>query len=202
MTYYVGLTGGIGSGKSTVASIFAELGVPVIDTDIISHQLTQPGGAAINAIQSEFGKEFIDANGALNREKMRKLIFSDPEFKVRLENILHPLILAQAKIQAISKSAPYVLVVVPLLFESKSYLDWLNRTVTVDCSEEIQLARATQREGLNEQIVRTIMAQQMSRSQRLKLTDDIIQNDASISNLYTQIAELHRNYLKLGQSNN
>jgi dephospho-CoA kinase len=191
MTYSVGLTGGIGSGKSTVAALFAELGVPVIDTDIISHQLTQPGGAAISEIQSVFGNDFINANGALNRESMLKLIFSDSASKERLEKILHPLILAHVKKRATSSVAPYVLIVVPLLFESKSYLNWLNRTATVDCTEDTQLARATQREGLNKQLVRAIMAQQLSRSQRLQLANDIIQNDSSLTHLHSQIEELH-----------
>ncbi len=202
MTYSVGLTGGIGSGKSTVAAKFAELGVPVIDTDIISHHLTRPGGAAIAEIESAFGSDFIDANGALNRLKMRKLVFSDPESKVRLQEILHPLILTQTKKQAASSSAPYVLIVIPLLFESQSYKDWLNRTLTVDCSEERQLARATQREGMSEQLAQAIMAQQLPRTRRLQLADDIIQNDSTLANLHMQIAKLHSHYLKLAPSNN
>lgn len=202
MSYCVGLTGGIGSGKSTVAAMFAELGVTVIDTDTLSHQLTQPGSAAISAIQTTFGKDFIDGNGALDRAKMRKLVFSDPSARVNLEAILHPLILEQAKTRALSSSAPYVLIVVPLLFESGTYQDWLKRTVAVDCSEENQLARATQRAGLNEQTVRAIMSQQLPRIQRLNLADDVIQNDGSLADLHTQVAELNRRYLNFAQSNN
>ena len=202
MSYCVGLTGGIGCGKSTVASLFAELGIPVIDTDAISHQLTQPGGVAMAAIQTAFGKEYIDANGALDRAKMRRLVFSDPTAKLRLEKILHPLILYQSKSLEASSTAPYVLLVVPLLFESKSYQDWLDRTVTIDCSEENQIARATQRDGMNEQVIKAIMSKQLPRSLRLKLTDDIIHNDASLSELHPQVAELHRHFLIFAQSNN
>lgn len=202
MNYRVGLTGGIGSGKSTVATLFAELGVPVIDTDAISHQLTQTGGAAIAAIRAAFGNEYIDANGALDRLKMRQLIFSDPSSKQRLEKILHPFILSQAKSQSTSSAAPYVLIVIPLLFETSTYQDWLDHTVTVDCSEETQVIRATQRDGLNEQTVRSIMAQQLIRSQRLKLADDVIHNDGTLAELQQQITTLHLRYIRFAQSNN
>ena len=202
MNYCIGLTGGIGSGKSTVAAIFSDLGVPVIDTDEISRQLTQPGGAAISAITTTFGKEYIAANGALDRSKMRELVFFEAAARQRLEKILHPLILTQAKSQALSNPAPYVLIVVPLLFESSNYLDWLDHTVTVDCSEEAQLERATQREGLSEQAVRAIISQQLSRSQRAERADDVIKNDDSLSALGEQITTLHRRYTSLAQSSN
>jgi len=202
MSYCVGLTGGIGSGKSTVAALFAELGVPVIDTDVISHQLTQSGGAAISAIRAAFGEEYIAAAGALDRAKMRQLVFSDNEAKLRLENILHPLILAQAKALAQSSTAPYVLLVVPLLFETTAYRNWLQRTVIVDCSEEAQLARAAKRNGMSEQAVRSIMSKQLTRAQRLKSADDIIRNDSTLSTLDPQIAKLHQRYLKLAERSN
>jgi dephospho-CoA kinase len=202
MSYRVGLTGGIGGGKSTVASLFAELGVPVIDTDAISHQLTQSGGTAIPAIRAAFGDDHIDATGALDRAKMRQFVFSDEAARQRLEKILHPLILAQAKSQAESSPAPYVLLVVPLLFETSGYQGWLDHTVTVDCSEETQIARATRRSGLSEQTVRAIMARQLSRSQRLQLADDAINNNGTLAELSLQIAQLHRHYLKLAARSN
>jgi len=218
MSYLVGLTGGIGSGKTTVAALFAELGVPVIDTDTISHQLTQYGGAAIPAIQSAFGEEYIDGTGALDRAKMRGLVFSEirkPVFsemrervfsaasaKHQLEKILHPLILAQAKSQAAASSAPYVLLVIPLLFETNDYQGWLNQTLTVDCSEQTQLARATRRSGLGEQTVRAIMAQQLSRSERLKRADNTIQNDGTLVEIRQQIAQLHQRYMNLARRSN
>lgn len=202
MSFRVGLTGGIGSGKSTVASLFAELGVPVIDTDAISHQLTQAGGAAIPAIRAEFGGNYLDATGALDRAKMRQLVFTDDSAKLRLEKILHPLILTQAKSLAESSPAPYVLLVIPLLFETACYQDWLDHTVTVDCAEENQLARAASRDGLNEQTVRAIMARQLSRSQRLALANDVIYNDGTLSALRLQVSQLHRRYLKLAEGSN
>jgi len=202
MSFRVGLTGGIGSGKSTVASLFAELGVPFIDTDVISHQLTQSGGAAIPAIRAAFGEDYIDTTGALDRVKMRQLVFSEHAAKLRLEKILHPLILAQARSQAESSPAPYVLLVIPLLFETSAYQDWLHRTVTVDCTEETQLDRAIRRNGLDEHTVRAIMAQQLSRSQRLQLADDTILNDGTLAELRLQIAPLHQHYLQLAKRSN
>jgi len=202
MSYLVGLTGGIGSGKSTVASLFAELGVPVIDTDAISHQLTQTDGAAITSIRTLFGESFIDATGALDRIKMRQLVFSDSAAKQVLEKILHPLILAQAKALAESSPAPYVLMVIPLLFETNSYRDWLDRSVTVDCTEEIQINRATERNGLNKQTVLAIMAQQFSRTQRLQLAEDVINNDGTLIDLRLQVAQLHQRFLHLATRSN
>lgn len=202
MSFRVGLTGGIGSGKSTVAALFAELGVPVIDTDVISHQLTQPGGAAIPAIRSAFGEHYIDATGALDRAKMRQLVFSDSTAKQLLEKILHPLILAQAKSLAESRPGPYVLLVVPLLFETPDFLNWLDHTVVVDCPVEAQIARATTRSNLSEQTVRAIIARQFTRTQRLELANDVIVNDGTLSELYPQIAHLHQTYLKRAEISN
>jgi dephospho-CoA kinase len=202
MSYRVGLTGGIGSGKSTVASLFAELGVPVIDTDALSHHLTRPGGAAIAAIQTVFGEQYIDAAGALDRVKMRQLVFSDQDAKHKLENILHPLIFAQAKSEAESSSAPYILFVVPLLFETASFREWMHRTLTVDCGEATQLARVTLRNGLSEHTARAIMAQQLSRSQRLRLTDDTILNEGDLAALRVQVHQLNQHYLDLAKRSN
>lgn len=202
MSYRVGLTGGIGSGKSTVARLFADLGVPVVDTDAISHQLTQTGGKAIQAIRTAFGDDYIDSSDALDRPKMRQLVFTDIKAKQQLEQILHPLIFAEARKQAEASTAPYVLLVIPLLFETGNYQGWLHRTVAVDCSEETQLARVSQRNGLNEAAARAIMAQQLSRRQRKQLADDIIQNEGDLSVLGQQVSSLHQRYLKLAQISN
>jgi len=192
VNYLVGLTGGIGSGKSTVADLFAALGARIIDTDLISRQLTQVGGAAIPALREAFGTGVIDAQGALDRAAMRKLVFAHPKEKMRLEAILHPHILAQAKQQAASPTdAPYTLVVVPLLFENRRYSDWLNRVITVDCPEETQIKRTMQRSQLDEAAVRAIMAQQLSREARLTLSDEIILNNGSLEDLEKQVVGMH-----------
>lgn len=193
MSYLVGLTGGIGSGKSTVAELFAALGVRVIDTDLISHQLTKTGGAAIPLIRKTFGDDFIDARAAMDRGRMRTLVFADPAAKHRLEAILHPLILDQTRQQANSPTnAPYTLIVVPLLFESGRYADWMDRTIAVDCPEATQISRTMQRSGLSEADVRAIMAQQISRTERLDLADETIRNDGSLEDLKTQVVGMHR----------
>ena len=193
-----GLTGGIGSGKSTVATLFSELGARIVDTDQIAHQLTQIGGEAITVIRNEFGDDFIDPAGAMDRTKMRQLVFSDATAKKRLESILHPLIRAQSQRLAVSSSdAPYTLVVVPLLFESGHYRDWLHQVIVVDCSEARQIARTMQRSHLSEEEVRAIMSQQVSRTQRLESADAIIQNDGSLAELRFQVEELHSRLIRL-----
>jgi dephospho-CoA kinase len=198
----IGLTGGIGSGKSSVAKLFEQAGARIIDTDLISHQLTQSGGSAMDAIRRDFGDEFINADGALDRSKMRTFIFADPAAKKRLENILHPLIREQVlRLAASHTTAPYTLAIVPLLAESNHY-HWLHRIIVVDCSEQAQLTRTIQRSGLNETTVRAIMATQASRSQRLQKADDIIENDGPAELLAGQVARLHRTYLALVAGSN
>ncbi len=203
MIYRVGLTGGIGSGKSTVASLFKECGVLVIDSDVISHQITQSGGIAITAIRTTFGDDYIDANGALNRVLMRQLIFSDLAAKLRLEAILHPLIRAQilAQIDDANINSPlassYLLLVIPLLFETLNYRELVQRTLVVDCTETTQVARTMQRSGLDEQTVHTIIASQITRAERLRMADEIIQNDGNLDTLRQQIPKLHQHYLAI-----
>jgi len=198
VNYLVGLTGGIGSGKSAVADMFAALGVRIIDTDLISHQLTQTGGTAIPAIRSAFGALVIDAQGALNRGIMREIAFNDLAGKIQLEAILHPLIFAETRRQAaLPSEAPYTLVVVPLLFESGRYAGWLQRVITVDCPEESQIARTMRRSKLNEPAVRAIMAQQLSRKERLALSDEVILNNGSLDDLKMQIIGMHRRLSEL-----
>lgn len=192
MNYLVGLTGGIGSGKSTVADMFAALGVRIVDTDLISHQLTQTGGVAIPAIRETFGAQLINAQGALDRVRMRELVFANPAEKKRLETILHPLIFAQSKQLAISQcDAPYTMIVVPLLFESGRYASWLQHIIAVDCPKEAQISRTTQRSKLDEPAVRAIMAQQLDRETRLTLADEIIVNNGSLDSLKAQVVGLH-----------
>jgi dephospho-CoA kinase len=188
-----GLTGGIGSGKSTVAKLFEVHGVRIVDTDEISHSLTAAKGSAIPAIQQAFGESYITEDGSLDRPKMRALVFSDTDAKQRLQTILHPLILARAKSAALSPTeAPYTLVVVPLLFESGRYRDWLQGVIVVDCPEEQQIAHTLQRSQIDESIVRAIINQQMDRSSRLSHADQIILNDGSMDQLQDRVSELHK----------
>jgi len=193
VNYLVGLTGGIGSGKTTVAGMFSAAGVRIVDTDLISHQLTKTGGDGIAPIRAAFGDAFVSADGALDRKQMRDLVFADPAAKQKLESILHPLILAHAKAEAAAPTAaPYTLVVVPLLFESGCYADWMARTIAVDCPEQLQIARTMQRSQLDESQVRAILAQQISRAERLRLADEVIRNDGSLDSLKTQVVGMHR----------
>jgi len=198
-SYRVGLTGGIGSGKSTAAALFAECGAMIIDSDTISHRLTQPGGDAIEAIRAKFGDNYIDASGALDRARMRRLVFANIDAKRRLEVILHPLIRMQmlALAEAAADTSPYLLLVIPLLFETENYLRLVQRALVVDCAEATQVARSMQRSGLNEQEVRAIMAQQISRAERLQHADDIIQNDGGLDTLRLQVAHLHQRYIAI-----
>ncbi|MDX8399482.1 MAG: dephospho-CoA kinase [Gallionellaceae bacterium] len=194
----IGLTGGIGSGKSTVAALFEKLGARIIDTDELAHQLTQPDGAAIAAIRDAFGDTYIDSNGALNRQKMRELVFSHPAEITRLESILHPAIYKQSmKMAAAITPAAYTLLVVPLLFESPEYCNHLHRSLVVDCPEEVQISRTMQRSNLSKTDVQSIMAQQLPRTQRTSFADDVIHNEADIPNLTTQITLLHHKYLAI-----
>lgn len=191
-----GLTGGIASGKSTVARLLGELGVRIIDTDEISHQLTAPDGAAMAAIRRTFGAEYVTAEGALDRPRMRRLVFSDPSARLRLQDILHPMILARAREEAsLPTTAPYTLAVVPLLFESVDYRNWLQRAIVVDCPEDEQIRRAMQRSGLDEAAVRAIMARQVDRDLRLRLADDVIRNDGTLDELKVQTTRLHQRLL-------
>lgn len=196
--FSVGLTGGIGSGKSTVADLFAARGATIVDTDLIAHSLTAPRGPAMPAIVAEFGPEFADASGALDRARMRSLVFSDPAAKTRLEAILHPRIraAAQAAADAVDPAAgSYVIFAVPLLVESGNWRERVDRILVVDCPEDVQLARVMARNGLAEAQVRAIMANQASRQQRLDAADDVVLNAAGIEALAPQVERLHNLYL-------
>ena len=198
----IGLTGGIGSGKSTVAILFAEHGAGIIDTDAIAHRLTQAGGEAIAAIRAAFGNDYLTGNGALDRKKMRGLIFSDAAAKQRLERILHPLIFEQAKAQLWQlQNKPYILVVVPLLPESRTFRQLTQRVLVVDCDENTQVARVIGRNLLTDKEVRAIIARQTPRAERLLLADDVIHNDAGLDSLAGQVAVLHERYAKTQNSN-
>ena len=199
MRFSVGLTGGIGCGKTTVADMFAELGATLVDTDLIAHALTAPNGAAMAAIVAEFGPGFATADGALERARMRELVFADASAKGRLEAILHPRIRDAALAQAASASGAYVIYVVPLLVESGAWRERVTRITVIDCPEEVQVARVMARNGLSEQQVRAIMAAQASRAERLAAADDVITNGGEIDQLRPQIARLHAEYLAISE---
>jgi dephospho-CoA kinase len=195
MILTVGLTGGIGCGKSTVAHLFAEQGAGIVDTDAISHQLTQSGGTAIPAIRAAFGAEYIGEDGALDRARMRALVFSDAESRHRLERLLHPLILEQTKVKMQQmRTTPYVIVVVPLLLQSPEYRKLVQRVLVVDCNERTQIERVTRRSPMTEDEVRAIIASQTPRAERLRQADDVIINEDGLDNLAAQVAALHRQY--------
>lgn len=197
MSLKIGLTGGIGSGKTTAAKFFAALGADVVDTDAIAHELTQPQGAAISAIREVFTGKFITAEGALNRKEMRALVFSDEGSRRKLEAILHPLIRIEVARRAAFFAAPYGIIVVPLLLETGGYAGMIERILVVDCSEQDQITRAMARTGMDEQIARAIVATQLSRQERVRRADDVIANDADMSRLRQQVNALHEKYLAL-----
>jgi dephospho-CoA kinase len=196
----VGLTGGIGSGKTTVANLFADLGVPLIDTDVIAHELTAPGGAAMPEIALQFGDAVLAADGRLDRAAMRKLAFDDPGARRRLEAILHPMIRAETQRRiAAASGSPYAIVVIPLLVEGGNWKGWLDRVVVVDCPVDVQVERVIRRSGLPPEQVHSIIAAQASREQRLAAADDVVDNAADPSTLPGRVRELHSAYLELSR---
>ena len=191
----IGLTGGIGSGKTTVANRFGDLGVPLIDTDLIAHQLTGPGGAAMAEIEAGFGASVIAADGRLDRDAMRSLAFGDPGARKRLEAILHPMIRVETDRQvAAAASAPYAIVVIPLLVESRGPKRF-DRIVVVDCPVETQIERVMKRNGLPRAQVEAILAVQATRDQRLNAADDVVDNSSTPGVLQDQVETLHERYL-------
>lgn len=195
MPYCVGLTGGIGSGKSTAAEMFGKLGAAVVDTDAISHELTAPSGAAMAAIREQFGPEFMAADGSLDRGRMRGLVFRDAAAKKILEAILHPVIRVVSRTRVAAANAPYVILMVPLLLETGACLDLVRRVLVVDCSEQRQVERAAQRGALPVEEVRRIMASQLARAARIERADDVLDNDGGIEALRLQVEKLHARYL-------
>lgn len=194
----VGLTGGIGCGKSVVAQHFAALNVPYIDADNIAHYLTENGSPVLDSIEAEFGSQVRLPDGGLNRAWLRQRIFSDAEARKRLEAILHPLILDQMRQQLkMLHDAPYVLLVIPLLLEKQMYRDLVDRVLVVDCQEDQQRVRVNERDGLDLHTINAILATQMSRAQRLALADDVLANTGDVKELHDKVRALHDAYLAL-----
>jgi len=192
--FVVGLTGGIGSGKSTVADLFAALGAGIVDTDVIAHRLTGPDGAAMPAIRARFGDAVIAPDGRLDRQAMRDRAFADPDARKALEAILHPLIRQEADRQVVASEAPYVMLVVPLLVESGSYRQRVDRVLVVDCAPETQVQRTMARSGLTRDAVLRILAAQATREARLAAADDVVDNDGPPAQLAPRVAALHARY--------
>jgi len=200
MTFIVGLTGGIGAGKSTVADLFVRRGVALVDTDAIAHELTGPRGAAMDALVGAFGPGVRRADGSLDRVAMRRLVFTDPSAKTRLEQLLHPLIREESEARcAAATNAPYVLLAVPLLVETGSYRRRVDRVLVVDCDEQVQIARVMARSGLVASDVEAIMATQVSRAERRTAADDLVSNDDGLGALAAQVDILHEQYLSLAR---
>ena len=196
--YVVGLTGGIGSGKSAVADLFAERGVAIIDTDAIAHALTAPGGAAMPAIRAEFGDAVASADGALDRAAMRAMVFAEPAARKRLEAILHPLIRDESERRVVAQTvgSPYAILIVPLLVEAGDYRSRVDRIAVVDCAEATQMARVRRRSGLAANEIERILAAQATRAERLAAADDVIENDGELAALAPQVMRLHLQYLE------
>jgi len=196
MAFVVGLTGGIGSGKSSAADEFARLGATVVDTDLIAHELTGRNGLAVPEIKKLFGEKAIGPDGAMDRQKMREHVFSDPAAKKKLEALLHPMIRAESERRIAAAAGPYVVHVVPLLVESGNPRRGVDRVLVVDAPAQAQLARVRVRSALRADEVSAIIAAQAGRAERLAAADDVIDNGGTLDALRKQVAALHRKYLQ------
>lgn len=193
----IGLTGGIGCGKSTATNAFSECGATIIDTDQIAHQLTASGQPALAAMREQFGADYFFPDGCLDRARLRHLVFSDPDAKKWLEALLHPLIREEVCRRLTDVSAPYAVVAVPLLLETGAYREVVQRILVVDCRPEQQVARVMARSGMAEEEVRAIMAHQIGREERRRQADDILDNCGIPGEIQAQVARLHQQYLSL-----
>ncbi len=200
MAFVVGLTGGIGSGKSAAAEEFARLGAAVIDTDAIAPELTRAGGAAIAGLRRALGEEYVDAAGAMDRAKVRALVFADATAKARLEALLHPMIRAESERRIAASAAPYVVHVVPLLVESPDYRKRVQRVLVVDCPPRLQQERVRRRSGLADDEIERIIGAQTSRPARLAAADDVIDNSGTLDALHKQVRALHQRYLEMART--
>jgi dephospho-CoA kinase len=194
----IGMTGGIGSGKSEASKIFASLNIEVIDLDKISREITEKDHEAIEEIKTLFGQSLFNKENELDRKKLRDIIFSDKNLKIKLENILHPKILAEVKKKlSIFSDEPYVVIDIPLLFETNQYVPLISRTLVIDCELSNQIERARKRDGMEIAMVQSIISQQVDRNTRIQRGDDVILNDGSIESLEDSIKKLHEKYLNL-----
>jgi dephospho-CoA kinase len=196
----IGLTGGIASGKSTVTQRFAELGIPVIDADVSSRRVVEPGEPGLDQVVERFGPGVLDSNGTLDRRTLRALIFSDPASRQALDAILHPLIRADMERQATAAEGPYLVMAIPLLVEGGRSRDAIDRVLVVDVEEAVQVQRVRARDGGSEEQARAILASQASRNTRLAAADDVLYNSGSVADLRQSVDLLHAQYLRLAHS--
>lgn len=194
--FRIALTGGIASGKTTVANLFAELGVPLMDTDVIARQVVELGSPALAAVVASFGPEVLDAEGRLDRRRMRERIFNDPTARQRLEAILHPAIRAEMERQSREARGPYQVLVIPLLTEGKRR-DHVDRVLLVDVPEELQIQRLMMRDGVTHEQARRSLDAQATRAERLAMADDVVRNTGQVDDLRQKVAALHEKYLAL-----
>ncbi len=197
--FRIGLTGGIASGKSTVANLFAELGVPIVDTDLLSREVVAPGSPLLREITDHFGEQIRSGDGSLNRQELRKRIFSDPKERQWLETQLHPAIRQLTDARSEAATGPYVIVAIPLLVETGGAARF-DRVLVVDCDPDLQLARLMARDGTGREEALRMLAAQAPRSERLAVADDVIHNDGALASLRDQVAKLHLEYVAAAQS--
>lgn len=197
--FRVALTGGIASGKSTVANLFAALGVPVIDTDVIAREIVEPGKPSLSAIVSDFGAGVLDASGRLDRRRMRERIFADVDAKRRLDAIMHPAIRAELERQSAAAGGPYQVLVIPLLAEGRRR-DHVDRVLLVDVAEELQVQRLMMRDGVTHAQAAASLNAQATRADRLAFADDVIRNEGRVDQLRDAVAALDAQYRTMAQS--
>lgn len=200
MSKVVAVTGGIGSGKTEVCKYFLALGVPVVDLDQIAHEMSMPGSAAMQAVRATFGDEMFEADGRLNRAKLRELVFAEPDALEQLNQIMHPAIRAEAARQIKEHSThAYVVLAIPLLVETREDWQMIDHVLVIDCDEQTQLARVVQRSQLSETMAQAMIAAQSSREERLAIADSVITNDQTLDKLQEKVLEFHKNFSKTCQ---
>ena len=200
-TLVVGLTGGIGSGKSAASAWFAEQGIDIIDADVIAHEIVAKGSTTLHKIQKKFGDWVLNSDGSMDRVAVRTHVFSHPEALIELEAITHPAIREAAKAQLVTSTSPYVILSAPLLIEAAEagLANLCQRILVMDATEDTQIARASQRDEQSIQKIKAIMVNQLSREERNRHADDVVLNESDLAALYVQLAPLHQEYLKLAQ---
>jgi len=199
MSKVVAVTGGIGSGKTEVCKAFMALGVPVVDLDHIARDMSAPGSPAMQAVRAQFGDAMFNADGQLDRAKLRELVFAEPDALDQLNQIMHPAIRLEAIRQIAQHTEAYVILAIPLLVESRDDWSMIDHVLVVDCDEQTQLARVIQRSQLSEGMAQAMIAAQSSREERLAIADSVIENDQTLDNLQEKVLEFHKNFSKTCQ---